>query len=672
MSLINADFHHSREFSRTASSRYLGVNGFLNPTSRIAEGDFRSWQRSRSARNGAIADRFSYHNTRDKRITAEVSPSKQFIPADIPFNANALFDLGIVDANNDGFLDVFTSNHNAIQSLLLGHSSGTFTDTLSQWNLGHTRNFPGIAADLNSKPSPRDPGLFIYRKNQKTLSIHLQRPGAHTEPLPHQQIRGQLVFAAPDLEKASIAVHDQHRAKFRVHERPLQKGYRITVDFEIHSNGYLDLDTRFIALPYKFKLDKPFHLHDVYLGSQKLNPKNHTFKLTWRDRHGTAWADYQGDGLMDVFMSRGGLKGRISNFPLGVKLQDQFFVNQGNGQFRDRASGLGFTKGNCRTRKVEWVDFNQDNRLDLYMSGKESSHNRLFQQQANGRFKNVAPRLGVDFDNTQLFEWLDADNDGDQDLLVARNQRLELYDNRSGQFRLNWTAQIPGDAPQKLAIADYDRDGDLDGYLASPRSSILLKNRGGRFAIADPKIIGLPTRGLTANWVDYDNDGRLDLHVLPGQLYRQTAKHQFVRTALFGKQSYSRTTSEKAKASWFDFDNNGTRDVLFAVHDPQPKPSFYRNAIAHNNWLQVQLVGPKKNRQAIGARVILETLDGRQLQEVGASEGSHYSQGHYRLYFGLGKHETIESMKVIWGDGTRQRIQPPLVNQRLTVQYSKA
>ncbi|MBF2079357.1 MAG: ASPIC/UnbV domain-containing protein, partial [Synechococcales cyanobacterium T60_A2020_003] len=76
-------------------------------------------------------------------------------------------------------------------------------------------------------------------------------------------------------------------------------------------------------------------------------------------------------------------------------------------------------------------------------------------------------------------------------------------------------------------------------------------------------------------------------------------------------------------------------------------------------------------RRAAGNRPAgIETPDGKQqLQEVGAAEGSHFSQGHYRLYFGLGEHETIESVKIVWPDGTQQSIEPPSVDQLWTVTY---
>jgi hypothetical protein len=83
----------------------------------------------------------------------------------------------------------------------------------------------------------------------------------------------------------------------------------------------------------------------------------------------------------------------------------------------------------------------------------------------------------------------------------------------------------------------------------------------------------------------------------------------------------------------------------------------YRNAIANgNHWLELRLVGKPGNPQAIGARVTLQTADGQQTQQVGLNDGAFFSQGHYRLYFGLGRHASAELMTIRWPDGQVQEL----------------
>lgn len=599
---------------------------------------------------------------------------EQFTPSSLAVNADYLYDLGVVDANNDNYFDIFTTNHNSRQSILAGSSSGQFRDVLTEWRLDQDHEFPGLE-NFQFTPAASSQGLYIYRSNVRELHLQLkQAPGI-------KPVTGTIVFPSPGSKQASVKVVKKQRAKASISDRSWDQGLKTTIQFKLRPNGHLVLNTRFPEVSYAVKLDKSLPLNQVHVGAQALHPRRRKFTLRWQDRHGMAWVDYQGDDRMDVFITRGGLRGQILNFPDSADIHDELFVNQGQEQFQDKATKLGFAKQGTRARKVSWVDFDQDNRLDLYIEGKNSP-NQLFRQTPNGRFKNIAPRLGLNFEDSDLFEWLDADSDSDQDLLVARQGKLELYSNQikgkqSGgrpvrQFKRRWSMPIAGAPLEKFAIADYDRDGDLDVYVAAPTSSTLLVNTGGQFSAVNPVSIGLPTQGLTANWVDYDNDGLLDLHVLPGLLYRQQPSGQFVATQFLSDFLPSAAISSidpaivSIRATWFDLDNNGTRDALcFAPW----QTTLFHNRFQQNHWLQVKLVGVAGNRQAIGAKVIIETTSGQQLQQVGGAEGSHYSQGHYRLYFGLGQSQTVRSLRIIWPDGRQQQISTPATDRLLTVTY---
>jgi hypothetical protein len=283
----------------------------------------------------------------------------------------------------------------------------------------------------------------------------------------------------------------------------------------------------------------------------------------------------------------------------------------------------------------------------------------------------------VNFHDSSSFEWIDADNDSDLDLLVAREGKLSLYRNQPKRFNHYQTIPVPGTDIRKLAVTDYDQDGDFDVYVASPQSSKLLINSGGRYTAIDPAMVGLPTQALTVNWVDYDNNGLVDLHTIPGKLYHQTPDHQFVVTQLLDQDVPSwaavldNPKGNDARSTWFDLDNNGTRDALCEViQNGVGQATLYRNLLTQNHWLQLKLIGPSGNRQAIGAKVAVTTADSRQVQQVGQAEGSHYSQGHYRLYFGLGQQQGSGSIQITWADGTRQEVQYSKPDQLLTIQHS--
>jgi hypothetical protein len=190
--------------------------------------------------------------------------------------------------------------------------------------------------------------------------------------------------------------------------------------------------------------------------------------------------------------------------------------------------------------------------------------------------------------------------------------------------------------------------------------------------MVDPASIGLPTESVTASWVDFDNDGLVDLYALPQGLFRQRRDHTFEATGLLTLPPHKYMA---AIANWADFDNDGRRDLLLASLEnfsqwrwweklrKSSEDRFawnlqaYRNLVANgNHWLEVRLVGKPGNPQAIGARVTLRTVDGQQTQQVGLNDGAFFSQGHYRLYFGLGAQARADRLEIRWPDGQVQEL----------------
>jgi hypothetical protein len=240
----------------------------------------------------------------------------------------------------------------------------------------------------------------------------------------------------------------------------------------------------------------------------------------------------------------------------------------------------------------------------------------------------------------------------------------------------------------KLSVADFNADGRLDVFVASKRGNVLLVNQdGGRFKSVEPTSIGLPTDSVAAAWVDYDNDGRMDLHVVPEGILRQDSGGRFVRTGLLALPALK---YQAAIINWYDRDNDGDQDVVVALQENASlwrwwdklhksgdvkgkddrfdwKMLAYRNLTQSPNWLQLQLAGAAGNPEAIGAHVTLTTKSGRQARQVGSHEGAYLSHGHYRLYFGLGDETAPLSLDIQWPDGTRQTLEDVAINQRLTI-----
>ena len=597
-----------------------------------------------------------------------------FVKLEVPAAGYSLFDLGVVDANGDGNLDLFTTNHNARQTLAFGDGLGGFADGLVSSGLSQDPRFPA-AEDADAEPALSSPGLYIYWYRRK---LHVRGHGLESV----ESVRGRLEVTS------SVVVRSQEGFRLDTTAKEVAPGLtRTRLRFEAQTGAgdrLLALRPRFIGVAVSFELDKRLPLASIYVGAGRVSPPAHRFTLFLKDRHGVAWADSDGDGRMDLFIARGGLKGEMKNFP--ETYSDELFRHT-DGSFEDVTKTSGLAKQSCRARQVAWVDFDRDGRLDLYISCRNGAP-QLHRQIARGPFAEVAAAAGLDTAADGSFLWLDADSDGDQDLFVAGAPAFRLYRNEGGRFQaepIESGAAAAGPDSRRArplgrpTVADYDTDGDLDIFVASPRGTALLLNEQGRYRLIEPPSLGLPAKARTANWVDFDNDGLMDLHLIPGGLYRQRPEGRFEATGWLDPQREAGSPIVDARCTWADFDNDGFRDLLMAVLEEKNRSgkrwttSLYRNPGSKHHWLEIRLIGLPGNREALGARVTLRTVTGKQTgQPVGAAEGSLYSQGHYRLYFGLGDEQGVESVRVTWPDGKVQEVRRPRLDRLLEIPYQPA
>ena len=606
-----------------------------------------------------------------------------------------LMDIGVADINGDDVFDVFTSNHNSRQILWVGDGHGEFRDELSALGFDQDPAIPGVEIS-RSEPQITEPGVYIYwkarnKRSQFTLVVRTHRIKEVG------RLEGTL--------RTYSAIHRYDNVGFTVQPPasvPVEGSLmpETTLAFASEQDGALEVEIGSPGIPISVRLDGPIPLTRVYVGQQRVPPRSRQFDLSFQDRHGLAWADYSGNGRMDVFISRGAIGGTLRILPASVQstVKDELLVSQPGGRYRDVSTEVGIEKRGCSGRKATWVDFNNDGLMDLFVNCQERGYvgglypKQLYHQKPDKRFIDVAGEVGLDLPDHELidFVWFDADNDGYIDLLTSEDTGFYLYRNHGGKF---FTREFIGrpkfvrrDNPQlkgetdtywfvdgKLVVADFRGNGTFDVFSASKTGNKLLLNDGsGRFSMVDPATIGLPDESVTASWVDFDNDGLPDLYAVPQGLFRQRRDHTFEATGLL------RLPPRKYMAAivnWADFDNDGRRDVLLAINENFSlwrwweklyrtaedrfvwKLVAYRNVSnSSNHWLQVRLAGKPGNPQAIGARVTVQTADGQQTQQVGLNDGAFFSQGHYRLYFGLGSHSRADVMRIRWPDGQVQEL----------------
>ena len=581
-----------------------------------------------------------------------VSTDGSFRTIELSVQSYDLNDLGVVDANDDGYLDIFTTNHSALQSLMLNDGGSFGRDSFIDSGMAQSRDFPGVE-DQFTEVKPEQPGLYIFRY-QRWLVFQ-----AHDIDAEHPvELKLEVPWKIETRSRSDAVMEARLTATDSMLKARLENDQRLEV------NGVFDI----AELVHSIQIENDFPLANIFIGSEKLRPESPRFLLMWRDRHAMAWSDINSDGMKDVYITRGGVKGSIAS--LEHPVNDELFLQQPGLIFTDDYKAFGFRKSICPGRQTTWVDANGDGRLDLHIvcgrNGRNVFRDQLWIRKADGTFDDVAETVGLDNAHFSVGIWFDVDHDGDQDYLSQQGRQLVMYDNDKGsRFRRNVLGNFSGDIV-KFTLADIDSDGDVDGYAAGREQSLLLINEGGRLVVTSAQALGLPTKAETANWVDFDNDGFVDLHVIPDGLFRHLPSGNFVK---MGSMNYrqKRNRLKEIRCSWFDSDNDGDMDCVCAHTFNSNLPShhwqtkvlgrrstqkglafLFENEIfnGNNNWLQVKLQGYSGNIEAIGARVTIYAGGRAQSGLVGGWEGSHYGQGHYRIYFGLGDKEIVDRIIV--------------------------
>lgn len=629
-----------------------------------------------------------------------------------------IYDMGVTDVDNDGQLDLYTANHNYRQYLFLNIGEGRYKDVLSEWKLDQSVSLPGIEQSRTA-PDFNRPGLYIYWLGD---TLHLRFHAI--EGLAPAKVTARLYNLATIVKNDGVQIDEQVSRLGQIPETRLE--------LRASRSSHLVLYPLSRGAPTYFSIEAPWARAHTFVGRNAVVPPEAgsgglrsatsaspscatclDFELTLLDRHSMAWSDVNKDGIPDLFINRGALGGTLRSFPKAVRDQvgDELLVSKGRGQYENRARELGIEKKDCSGRHVRWVDFDQDGLLDLFINCQDRGNvaggypKQFYRQGRDGRFTDVASQLKLDLPDAQIIDlvWFDADGDGVVDLMTHEDTGIYLYKRingvyerslvHSGGFRRAAVPGLKGNTSDywqfdgKLSVADFNGDGYLDVFVASKRGNVLLVNRKGTFTSVAPASMGLPDVSVAAVWADYDNDGLIDLHVVPEGLFRQHQPGRFVETGLLAlpAQKY-----QAAVINWYDRDNDGAQDVVIALQenaslwrwwdkllksdDVKGKDDrfdwailAYRNRIKDTNWLELKLTGRPGNSEAIGAHVEVHGKAKLQARQIGAHDGAYLSQGHYRLYFGLGNDPGPVELKIQWPNGARQSIRDVRINQLLAI-----
>jgi hypothetical protein len=425
---------------------------------------------------------------------------------------------------------------------------------------------------------------------------------------------------------------------------------------------------------------------------------------------GCVAADYDGDGKLDLYVTSYGT--------------NALYRNNGDGTFTDVAARAGVATRGWST-SAAFADYDGDGWLDLYVARYvvfnpsmpqlcprqgvplacsptvyDPEFGVLYHNNGNGTFTDVTRQSGAMSAGRSLgVVWCDYDGDGRPDLFVANdNAPNNLFHNEGGdRFRdvavaagVAYGPQGNAEASMGVDFGDYDGDGRPDLLFTNFQyeGAGLYHNAGkpGFFAAAERAGILAATRpvlGFGAGFLDFDNDGLLDLfmsngHVQeaiqqvdaacsftqPRQLFRNQGDGTFEDlTAACGPAMTSPAVGRGA--AFGDFDNDGDVDIL--INNNGGPAMLLRNEVgSRRHWLRLRLMGRAPNRFAVGARVTTVAGALRQVREVRA--GNSYASGSdLRLQFGLGSHRQADRVIVRWPGGRQTVLRRVPADQEVTL-----
>ncbi len=418
---------------------------------------------------------------------------------------------------------------------------------------------------------------------------------------------------------------------------------------------------------------------------------------------GVAVADFDNDGWPDLY---------VTGYGRAI-----LYHNNHDGTFTDLTAKAGVADEGGWSTSAGWFDYDKDGWLDLVVTnyiewnpknnlwcGERSPGHRsycnpgnykgektkLYHNNHDGTFTDVSDKSGVGLPESKGMGVVlaDFDNDGWPDIAIANDTwpNFLFLNNHDGTFKdvsliSGLAASEDGkyEAGMGIDAADVNGDGLLDVYITHLDLELnrLYLNNGDSTFTDDTYASGIGAKarllsGVAAKFLDYDNDGWVDVLQLNGamldnvNLYHSevTYKEPLLMFRNLGQGRFEMTSSQLGPdfvrpvagrgLATADFDNDGGIDI--AINNRGDYPELLRNNGGNvNHWLEVLLIGTKSNRDGTGAQLKL-TSEG--FAQVKQAEGgtSYMSASDPRIHFGLGKRAKIESLVITWPSGLVEKL----------------
>jgi FG-GAP-like repeat len=373
------------------------------------------------------------------------------------------------------------------------------------------------------------------------------------------------------------------------------------------------------------------------------------------DRHACAWGEADGDGTPDLYCTQGADQGQGSG-------NNQLLIQSGR-SFTDRAGDYGVENPFGRSRTINWVDFDSDGDLDIFVGNKlRAGYPNVLYRNDRTSFKSVDVGLGDEL-NTLHSTWSDWDHDNDPDLLVLRYfpESAIAYTNQDGSFAPIELPGVSGESWSSAVWADFDGDGWDDLALIGEDRAVVMRNQEGRFRpVAATQLVS----GRAGAWLDVENDGDLDLFLVQGALGTSNRPDLMLVNTAKGFRRYRGSTFRGPRTgsgesvSVADYDRDGRSDLFVTNgadthrddHSVVGKWTLLENRSITGNWVAVDLHGRPRNPWGMGSYLEVRAHDLHYFRHVGDGIGlrSQSEVGHLVLGLGGAPRALI---RIVWPNG---------------------
>jgi hypothetical protein len=436
------------------------------------------------------------------------------------------------------------------------------------------------------------------------------------------------------------------------------------------------------------------------------------------DGMGAAAGDIDNDGWVDLYVTMRG--------------SNHMLRNSGDGTFADVTEGTRTDDARWST-SASFFDYDRDGWLDLFVvnyvqfapemkracfsAGSARDYcnpavyppapDTLLRNNRDGTFANVTARSGLGVSAGRGLGVLAADfnQDGWTDLYVANDgDANQLWINQRGSGTFTDDALLTGVAFNRMGqpqgsmgvdLGDIDGDGDEDLFVTNldNEGNTLYRNVGkGLFEdrTVEAGLFKLGLTGFGTRFVDYDNDGWLDVVIVNGavrhlaaqvqkgdpyplrqrnQLFRNDRGRRFLDATDTAAAAFGPLHVGRGLATG-DLDNDGDTDLLI-FNNNGPARVLLNEAGTLRHWLGVRALDSGHDRDALTARIVLLRSDGKSVVRRIQADGSYATASDPRVIFGLGNDTSMQVVRVHWPDGGAEDFRGLAVDRYWTLERGK-